>query len=345
VRAVVQGTPLANAPMVGVSSTTGAGLDALRAALTAVAGTIPPRDEDDLFRLPVDRAFTVKGTGTVVTGTVWSGTVARDAAVRVIPGEHAGRVRGAQAHGAGIDHPAPGTRTALALVGVAVDDVPRGSVLVSHPAWRPTGVLRADVALLAEGGRTIGPRTRVRLHLGTAEVGARMIAAGGPLSSGDHRPVRLVLDAPIVARAGDPFVLRAASPAVTIGGGVVTDPYPRDRRTKPFPSCDAAATVRMGWLLADAALEGIPVADLPVRLGAPPRAIAALVDAAGGRVAGARVVANASIDRAVDQLATIVRSGVAAAPLEAGMALQAARGGLRGAADVLDDVVRVAVAR
>ena len=131
VRTALAGTPLAAAPIVPVSATTGTGLAELTAAIGEALRAAPARDDSDLFRLPIDRVFTVKGTGTVVTGTVWSGRVTRDDVVRLLPGERTARVRAVQAHGSAIDRPSPGSRIALALAGVDVADVARGQVAVT----------------------------------------------------------------------------------------------------------------------------------------------------------------------------------------------------------------------
>jgi selenocysteine-specific elongation factor len=114
------GTAMADAPMVATSVVTGAGLPELRQALAAAALAVSPRPDDDVFRMPIDRVFTIRGTGTVVTGTVWSGTIGRDDVV-VLPGRSIGRVRGLQAHGAAIDRAKPGTRLAAALAGIDHD--------------------------------------------------------------------------------------------------------------------------------------------------------------------------------------------------------------------------------
>ncbi|HEX9484698.1 MAG TPA: selenocysteine-specific translation elongation factor, partial [Gemmatimonadaceae bacterium] len=141
VDALLASTPLAGAEIVRVSGVTGAGMDALRAALANAATRIAQRPAGDLFRLPVDRAFTVKGTGTVVTGTVWSGTLTRDGSVRLLPSGRVVRVRGLQAHGRAVDEVRAGERAAIALSGVDVADVHRGAVLVQGDAWRASRVL------------------------------------------------------------------------------------------------------------------------------------------------------------------------------------------------------------
>src|SRR5204863_106642 len=125
----------------------------------------PARAADDLFRMPVDRAFTIKGTGTVVTGTVWSGRLTRDATVRVLPADRAVRVRGLQTHGDQVEAASPGHRTAIALAGIDVADVHRGSFLVTDGAWRTSTVLRADVVLLDDAPKPLRARTAVRTRV------------------------------------------------------------------------------------------------------------------------------------------------------------------------------------
>ena len=158
VRVLVAGTAFADAPVVRVPPG-----DERRSA--PFAGPWPtrsaprgPRDPAEPFRLPVDRVFSIRGTGTVVTGTAWSGTVAPDSEVRILPVGTVGRVRGVQVHGAAADRALPGQRTAIALGGIDVADVHRGDVIVQHAAWEPSLVLRADVALLGDAPAALGPR-------------------------------------------------------------------------------------------------------------------------------------------------------------------------------------------
>jgi selenocysteine-specific elongation factor len=285
------GSSLGDAVVVPVSATTGSGLDALRAALAHIAREVPPRGSDDLFRLPVDRVFTIRGTGTVVTGTVWSGALARDAVVRLMPGDHAVRVRGVQAHGHPVETVHAGDRAAIALSGIDLDQVHRGSTLVVGESWRPTRLLRADVALLLDAPRPLGPRARVRLHLGTQDVAARVVVRHGSLGPGDERAARVVLDTPIVARAGDRFVLRAESPPCTIGGGVVTDPL-APARARPWPTPGLSVAERLSLLLTEVGASGLAVADLPVRLGVVPAAVSSLLHAGDLWRVGDRIIAE-----------------------------------------------------
>ena len=248
VRALLADSPLADAAVVGTSSVTGAGLAELRAAIADAARAVPARAADDLFRMPVDRAFTIKGTGTVVTGTVWSGRLTRDGTVRVMPGDRTVRVRGLETHGDQVPVAEPGHRTAIALAGLDVADVQRGSFLVADAAWRPSNVLRAEVVLLDDAPQTLRARTAVRFHLGAADVGARVVADGS-LAPGERKFARIVLDEPVVLRAGDRFVLRSASPAATVGGGIVIDPF-ATRRARPWStSAHAPAGSTQGAVL------------------------------------------------------------------------------------------------
>ncbi|HYD53102.1 MAG TPA: selenocysteine-specific translation elongation factor, partial [Gemmatimonadaceae bacterium] len=340
VRALLAATALADAPIVETSATTGAGLDALRRALSERARDLPARSADDLFRLPVDRAFSVRGTGTVVTGTVWSGSLARDASVRVWPADRVVRVRVLQTHGAQVQAVTSGQRAALGLVGVEVGDVPRGSVLVAGDGWQPSSVLRADVALLDEVVRSLGPRTAVRFHLGTAEVGARLVVAGGRLAAGAVRSVRVVLDEAVVARAGDRFVLRTASPTATIGGGVVTDPAP-PRRARPWP-VEADAPARLELALLEAGARGLPFADLPVRFGVPAPDVPRLLAALKGRVhrLGERLFAAAEVARLGAEVTSVVTAFHASEPLEPGMPLQLLRSRIAAPPELVDEIVR-----
>lgn len=341
VRALVAGTPLEGAPVVPVSARTGAGVDAVRAAIAHVAAGVPARDSADLFRLPVDRAFTVKGTGTVVTGTVWSGSVARDAALRVYPGGHAVRVRGVQAHGSAVASVGAGTRAALALGGVELEQVGRGATVVGGEGWRESRLLRVEVALLDDAAVVPGPRTRVRFHLGTADVGARLVAAGGPPAPGERRAARVVLEQPVVARAGDRFVLRAASPAVTIGGGVVLDPAPTARRVRPLdPGLARTPTGRLALLVREAGAHGLPMAGLPVRLGARPGDVPALVGALEEVVrVGELLVAEPALADVGMRVERLVEEAHAASPLEPGTSLQGVRARAGAPAEVADAAI------
>ena len=341
VRVAVAGSPLATSPIVPVSAHSGAGIELLRATIAELARKVPLREADDLWRMPVDRVFSVAGAGTVVTGTAWSGTLTRDDALRVLPAGHDARVRGIETHGTQAAEAKAGTRTAVALAGIDRADVAHDAVLVrAGDPWTPSRVLRADLAMLA-GAPIIGPRRQLRFHLGTAETGCRVIAAGGPLAAGATRAVRLLLDRPVVARAGDRFVLRGGSPVGTLGGGVITDPTPPGARAKPFPAVGAASGDLIGWMLDEAGVTGVPVAVVPVRLGVRPSQVERLIrDAPRVVRVGDRLFRSPVLEARRAMLLAALASVHAENPLAPGLDRQTARRLLASNAALADEVIR-----
>jgi len=338
VRMLLDSAGCGTSPIVAVSSLTGHGIPALRRALSERLHGIPRRGATGLFRLPIDRAFTIRGTGTVVTGTVWSGRLAHDAVVRILPADRAARVRGLHAHGVSVQAIDAGMRAAIALAAVDVGEVPRGSVLVTDDAWEATRLLRAEVTLSDGVEATLRPRSRVRFHSGTAEVGARVLLSAGESSDG-ARSARLSLDAPVVLRAGDRFVLRAAAPLDTIGGGVVTDPLPPGR-PKAWP-VGADHRERLRRILQEAGPAGADVRRLPIRLGLDQSGVDALVDTL--RDGWLRVGGRAWPAVVSDQLRDAVRGLVAEHhlrhPLEPGLPMHALRQALRFPSELVDTLV------
>ncbi|MDB4882516.1 MAG: selenocysteine-specific translation elongation factor [Gemmatimonadetes bacterium] len=338
VREALVAGPLADAAVIAVSATTGEGLDALRLAIADAAAALPARASGDLFRMPIDRAFTVRGTGTVVTGTVWSGTLVRDSALRLFPSGDVVRVRGLQAHGHSVERIHAGQRAAIALAGVDLDRVGRGAVLVDGEAWRPSTVLRADVALLPDAARSLGPRTRVRLHLGTSEVGARVVVHGPSLAPGERRAARIAVDEPIVARAGDRFVLRGGSPVATIGGGVVTDPF-APSRSRGWQLLGAAPRESLELLLRDAGNAGLAIADLPQRLGLSPERASAMLLESSAWCVDDRVYAVDLGDVIAAQLLELVTAFHRDRPLDGAAPRQWLRSRIRAPQRVVDEVI------
>jgi len=326
-------TVLPDAPIIPTSAQTGQGIPQLRGALAEAARSVPARGDDDLFRMPIDRAFTIKGTGTVVTGTVWSGRLTRDETVRILPGDRSARVRGIQGHGSQLDVATAGGRTAVALAGVDVADVARGSTIVTDREWRATTLARADIVLVPDVDVDVRPRTWFRFHVGTAEVGARIVARG--VESARPFAARLVLDEPVLLRAGDRFVLRTSAPLNTIGGGVITDPY-APKRARPWtPSLSAGE--RVTQLLDEAGGDGLEVSSLAVRVGLSPPACRELVQALDGDapVVGSRIVSNARLLALQSELLAAVTQYQEEHPLEPGAPTQLLRAQLRGNAEVV----------
>ncbi len=344
VRALLADTPLADSPVVATSAVTGAGLDELRATLASVLRGVPARQTDDVFRMPIDRAFTVRGAGTVVTGTIWSGHVEPDAMLTLLPLGKPARVRTVQVHGAATQRATAGSRTALALAGIDLEHAARGAVLVGDAHWPTTSRMRVDVALLDRASRPIRPREHVRLHVGTSDVGARIVAVGGPVSPGESRAARAILDEPVVVRAGDRFVLRAASPPVTIGGGIVRDPAPPHRRVRPWPFGLSAPADRLRAMLVEGGLSGVATATLPFRLGAAMGSLGDLLRDASAERIGDRLIAKEVLGGATQHLVDHVRAYLEKHPLEAGVQQSHLRTQLGASDAVFDDVLRRAIA-
>lgn len=338
----VTATLLPGAPIIPTSAQTGRGISELRAALADAARSIPVRGDDDLFRLPVDRAFTIRGTGTVVTGTVWSGRLSRDETVRILPADRSARVRGIQGHGSQLDVATSGGRTAVALAGVDVADVPRGSTIVTDRDWRATTRARADITLVPGLEVEMRPRTWFRFHVGTAEVGARIVAREVDPS----RPfaARVVLDEPVVLRGGDRFVLRTSAPLNTIGGGVITDPY-APRRARPWAP-GLSALERLTQLLDESAGDGLETSSLAVRLGLSPVACRDLMQVASGEVSviGSRVVARAKLVALQSEIFAAATQYHSDYPLESGMPTQLLRSRLRGSGDIVEAAIQAQIA-
>ena len=310
------------------SALTGAGVHELVAALRRVADDLVERPADDLFRLPIDRVFAVAGAGTVVTGSTWSGTVAVGDAVHVLPLDREARVRSIEVHGQAAERAVPGRRTALALVGVDRHELARGAVAVTGTGWRSTTMLDAAVELLPRARKPIASRTRVRVHLGTAEVLARVVQVRS-IGPGERGLARLVLETPLVARGGDRFVVRSFSPVTTIGGGVVLDPFPaaRPRLRQRRLAAEQSPAGRVAALAAEARLSGLAVDTLAVRLGASPVQVTTAIAAAGQGliVLGDTVVAREAVMAEATRLAEVLRRYHGEHPLDPGMSLQALR--------------------
>ena len=362
---LLAGSGLAAAPVVPVSARSGAGLEQLRAALAAAAAA-PPRTVDGPVRLPVDRAFTVRGVGTVVTGTLAAGEVRADMELEVLPAGRRVKVRGVQVHGSKRDAAGAGRRVAVNLHGIDVDELRRGDTLAARGSFDTTRRFDAAVALLP-GAPPLRHGARVRCHHGTAEAMARIAlsaaigAADGAedaafltaLQPGGDAFARVRVEAPLALTRGDRFVLRAYSPPVTIAGGEVLDPLPPRGRFRSPRGVARLRRLAAGGSVAGSLLvmveegggQGVPRESLARRLGVTPAALDRTVAGmeAGERAAavGNRLVAPAALRVAQAELLALIARHHEAHPLAPGLPREEARERLRrrAAPAVLDHVV------
>lgn len=220
------GTFLEGSPVVGVSSQTGEGFPALQQALEQVALQCRWSVEEELFRMPIDRVFSVAGHGTVVTGTVHSGSVQAGDAVELLPGGRVVRVRGLQNHGEPVAGSGRRQRTAINLAGIGVDELQRGDELATPGALVASSRLIVKLTALPRSPVKLRDRLRVNLYLGTTEVPARLVLKGKSIEPGGQGYGELRLTRPVTATYAQRFILRRPSPAMTIAGGTVLDPEP-----------------------------------------------------------------------------------------------------------------------
>ncbi|HEY3314603.1 MAG TPA: selenocysteine-specific translation elongation factor [Bacillota bacterium] len=288
---LVAGTFLEGCPVIPASSVTGQGLDALRAALDELSATVPGRDAAGFVRLPVDRAFVVPGFGPVVTGTLFSGTVARDQSLVVLPGDHQVRVRGLEVHDRKVERARAGQRVAANLSGADLDQLHRGQVLAEPGRFAAARRLGVRVSLLPKAPRALAQAARVHLHLGTTEVIARVsLLDREELRPGDDALAILIAEEDVVAGRGDRFVIRSYSPVTTIGGGVVVE-----------PSLDRGERRRVDLLKRLRAVES----------GAPEAVAAEALNRLGGPATAAEVAKAAGLPEAVaaEALKALIVSG------------------------------------
>jgi selenocysteine-specific elongation factor len=245
----VAGSFLAAAPVVTASAITGEGLDELRRRLAEIASSVPPKDSSRHFRLPVDRCFSMRGFGTVITGTLVSGSVAREQEVEVHPGGRRLRVRGVQVHGQPEQQAFAGQRTALNLTGAEPSELARGMVLTEPGIFHATQQIDCRFELLPSA-KPLKHRAPVHFHAGTAEVEAevRWLDRVEVLAPGGRACARILLREPLLTVPGDRFIIRMFSPVITIGGGVVLDTGGHRYRRKE------SAADRLG-VLAEGSLE------------------------------------------------------------------------------------------
>jgi len=246
----LEGTFLADAPIVPLSTLTGFGLDDLRTALAALVARTPSAPDRARPRLWVDRSFAARGSGTVVTGTLTGGTFAVDERVDVLPSAAQVRLRGLQSHGAAVERIGPGHRVALNLGGIDHDAIGRGDALVHGEQWRPTQRFDASLDVLASLGHVVSRRGAYVAHIGAGEWPVRLRVLGPEsIHPGERGLVRLHLTAPLPLVAGDRFVLRESGRNETVGGGEVLDVRPVRPASKARPDRSVDRIVaEHGWI-------------------------------------------------------------------------------------------------
>src|ERR1051326_6494626 len=222
----LRGSFLENAPIIPVSSLTRAGIDDLKQAVAKIASASPARDSNAIPRLPIDRVFSMKGFGTVVTGTLISGSINKEDELEIFPKAQAVRVRSIQTHGQTSDHAIAGQRTALNLAGVATEDLSRGMTLAPPGIFGTTRRIDVELSLLPSA-KPLKERARLHFHCYTSEQIVRVVLYGRKqIEPGRTAFAQLRLTDPLLLLPGDRFILRQFSPVITIGGGRVLDAFP-----------------------------------------------------------------------------------------------------------------------
>ena len=231
VREFIQGTFLENAPILAVSSVNGQGIPEFIAQLDKLSQKVPERSASSIFRLPIDRVFTMKGFGTVITGTLISGHVNVGDPIMVYPWEITSKVRGIQVHNHSVNIAEAGMRTAINFQGLEKTAIQRGEVLSSPGALKSSYMVDVSLHFLSSNPKSIKNRTLVRFHTGTSEIlGNLILLDSEELSPGDTAVAQLRLNTPVALVKEDRFVIRSYSPIRTIGGGEVLNPIPKKHK-------------------------------------------------------------------------------------------------------------------
>lgn len=265
-----RGTFLEDAPIVPVSSTTGQGLDLFRTTLDRICHQIPERPFSPIFRLPVDRVFSMKGFGTVITGTLASGKIDTGENIMIFPSRITSKVRGIQVHGQSVDTVAAGTRTAINFQGLDKEAINRGDVLSTPDTLHPSHMVDAELVYLATNPKPAKARTRIRFHSGTSEIlGNLVLLDREELQPGDTACVQIRLESPVCCLKGDRFVLRSYSPIKTLGGGQVLNPMPKKHKLFDEKIIQGLSSLisssdeeTLSFFIEESGFQGAPFSDL-----------------------------------------------------------------------------------
>ncbi len=338
----VAGSFLQGAPILRVSSRTGEGIDELKKALAALTKKVEERDERAVARLPIDRVFTIKGFGTVITGTLIAGHIGVGDELELLPSEkRRSRVRGIQVHSHTTQEAKAGERTAINLQGIELDEVTRGQVLAPAGRLLASSMLDVKLSLLKSAPRPLRSRSRVHLHVGTAEVLARVVLLGqNELTAGRECFAQLRLESPVLAFPNDHFIVRSYSPAVTIGGGRIVDSLPRKHRLREGSLVvsqleklvSADETERIALLVEMAGERGMNYAELAARCGSTDEAIKRAADSLTKTKRLVAVVVNplllvsrVDFENLAKQVRALLKEFHSRSPLESGMGREEVR--------------------
>jgi selenocysteine-specific elongation factor len=331
VKDLVAPTFLAESAMIPVSSTTGEGLDALRAALDDVLLGLPERATGAGFRLPIDRSFTIKGIGTVVTGSVWTGAVGVGNAVQLQPSGQSTRVREIQQHGETVESTAPGTRSAIALHGVSVEEAAPGMWIVTPGSLQPTRTVDLEITHLPSAPAPLEHNQRIRVHHGTQEAFGRLRLLGADtIPPGAEGFAQLHLEESLVPAVGDRLLLRRYSPMRTIAGATILDVNPpRHRRhdegavesLQVRAEGDPLGTVDM--MVRRAGLNGVPLNDALHRSGLSADSVKEAAGRSGWVLREEVLIDARAVENAVESIGTLLDESHNRHPLKRGLSAEA----------------------
>lgn len=351
IREFLKGTFLEGAPIIPLSAVKGQGIEEFIAALEKIAAQVVEEPDPGIFRLPIDRVFTIKGFGTVVTGTIVSGQVAVGESIEVMPARHPAKVRGIQVHNEAAGSAESGQRTAVNIQGVEKEIIDRGNVLTHQGRFEPS--IRMDVALeyLSSAPKKLKNRSLLRFHSGTVEILARVVLLEKEeLPPGSKGFAQIILESPYINMAGDRFVLRSYSPVRTIGGGKVLDPLARKlKRLNPAAIEELSALEngsardRAGLMIRRSGLAGITADQLSVRTGSARAEVKKILtglvsakEAISLERDGDRVISSSLFKSLQEQAITEIRKYHEAEPLKEGISREELRSVLLGRAGQAD---------
>lgn len=276
---LVAGSFLEKAPVVVLSSTTGDGVSDLSKVLVKSAASIPERDDYFVARLPIDRSFSVKGFGCVVTGTLRSGEIAEGDELEILPSGNTVRVRGLQTFGQSVNTVRAGQRAAVNLVAIDKGEIGRGMMLATQNVLRPTQMLDTRLEVLSHTDRALRSRQRIRVHIGTSEILARLFVLNdsGEIPPGRSDLAQLRLETSVAAVSGERFIIRSYSPPTTLAGGTVLDPLPTKHKRKDIleirsflgrlETTGDDRALRLKYFIDASGANGCTISDLQARTG------------------------------------------------------------------------------